>query len=109
MDVVVVASGLVDWIGAAVDRRAVDDPLWLLDDPDTSLPDEVVHAVDALTCNQPAGEVPAADDVGGIVWVEEQVAGPAAGVVAVGVLWVGSQQVSPWRSCSPSGLVTVKR
>ena len=99
MDVVVVASGLVDWIGAAVDRRAVDDPLWLLDDPDTSLPDEVVHAVDALTCNQPAGEVPAADDVGGIVWVEEQVAGPAAGWSLSGFCGWGPSR------CRPGGVV----
>src|SRR4051794_9283125 len=89
MNMVVVTTRQVGGIGAAVNSRAVSGPGGLVGTPYESLPDQVVHAVGILVGDEPAGEVPAAGDVVGIVWVKEDVAGFTARVVTVGVLRVG--------------------
>src|SRR3954454_19255315 len=62
----------------------------MLAGPDESLPDQVVHAVHGLVGDEPAGEVPAAGDIGRVGRAEEDVAGCAPGMVAAGILrvWV---------------------
>src|SRR4051794_35938527 len=101
VDVVVVAAGEVLRVGAAVEGRAVGGPVWLFAGPDESLPDQVVQAVVGLVGDQPASDGPALGDVGGVVGMEEDVAGAAAGVVAVRILPVGV----PAAGAFPNGVV----
>src|SRR3954447_15134782 len=89
VDVVVVASADVGPVGATVDVGVVHRPTGWVGGPDEALPDEVVHPVGGLRRGELGGEFPAAGDVGGVVRVEEQVAGFPTRVIAFGVVQVG--------------------